>query len=235
MTECNFTLIKSGTESALNFLMSTVQFLDTHDSAITALATIALAVLTWILAKENRLLRKAGTEPEVIAYLIPDKHHTHCLNFVLANVGRGVAKNISLEFRGKSDDFSDTYLRVDSQGKTSFHFLPQDEKFVFLFSTATQLLKENAAIPLSVKITYQNGLGIKRQTEHELNISGFKDFSYKSNSPEKESAKALKDIEKHLRIFTQSSKRIKVETITAKQAREEEQETIKKLKKRQKK
>ena len=60
-----------------------LEFLASHQAAITAIATIFIAVsavvttiLTRKLARENELLRKAGTEPEVIAYL---EHGLHQL------------------------------------------------------------------------------------------------------------------------------------------------------------
>ena len=82
-------------------------FLASHQAAITAIATIFIAVsavvttiLTRKLARENELLRKAGTEPEVIAYL---DIGSHFINFVLANVGQGPAQKV--RFSIESDDF----------------------------------------------------------------------------------------------------------------------------------
>lgn len=59
-----------------------------------------VAFLTIFLWQENKRLRKAGTEPEVVAYLIPDVRHLHILMLVIANVGRGAAWDVSLEFMG---------------------------------------------------------------------------------------------------------------------------------------
>ena len=74
--------------------------------------TIVYAWLTGVLAIENRRLRKAGTEPEVIAYLFPDARHINILHMVVANVAKGAAKNVSIEFEADADDFA-------SHGKAS--------------------------------------------------------------------------------------------------------------------
>ncbi|MBF4296056.1 hypothetical protein EAY24_22610, partial [Vibrio anguillarum] len=38
---------------------------------LSGLSTVAIAVLTVLLWKENRLLRKAGSEPKLVAYFEP--------------------------------------------------------------------------------------------------------------------------------------------------------------------
>ena len=71
-----------------------VAWLSASSPAITAAATlvptattIVYAWLTGILALENRRLRRAGTEPLVIAYLFPD------------------AQNLAIEFEAAADRF----------------------------------------------------------------------------------------------------------------------------------
>ena len=63
-----------------SFFMTFWNFLKTSEGAslTTAISTIVLTLttmvyawLTAVLAKENKLLRKAGTEPQIIAYLSP--------------------------------------------------------------------------------------------------------------------------------------------------------------------
>src|SRR4051794_36679908 len=72
---------------------------------IQAMTAVVVACLTIFLWRENRLLRKAGTDPEVVAYLIPGKRHLHMLMLVVTNVGRGAARNVSLEFMEDMSDF----------------------------------------------------------------------------------------------------------------------------------
>jgi hypothetical protein len=57
-----------------------VSYLDAHSGAASAILTLGILGLTilyvwsnFLLVKENRLLRKAGSDPEVVAYLLPDQ------------------------------------------------------------------------------------------------------------------------------------------------------------------
>jgi hypothetical protein len=93
--------------------VSTLSFLNAYQGAITALATVILTLTTivyaWhtsVLARENRLLRKAGTEPDVVAYLAQHPRHRTALEFVLGNVGRGPAYDVSFKIVSGGDDFA---------------------------------------------------------------------------------------------------------------------------------
>ena len=92
--------------------MYIIEFLNENHGAVTAIATLIIAVSAimsvWIskqLAKENRLLRRASTEPEVAAFLKADSRHNRAVYLVLANVGQGPAKNVMFNIRASSDDF----------------------------------------------------------------------------------------------------------------------------------
>jgi hypothetical protein len=73
-------------------------------SAVSAIATVVLAMTTivyawhtWQLAKENRLLRRAGTDPQVVAYATLNPRVFGAIDFVIANIGKGPAQNVSFE------------------------------------------------------------------------------------------------------------------------------------------
>jgi len=52
--------------------------------------TIVYAWLTGILAAETRVLRRVGTEPDVVAYLAPHPVHLVVINIVIAMLDRGL-------------------------------------------------------------------------------------------------------------------------------------------------
>lgn len=87
------------------------EFLDANSAAITAITTVVLtattivyACLTRVLAQENRLLRKAGSAPQVVAYLAQHAYTRQAIDFVLANVGRGPALHVSYTIVSGGDD-----------------------------------------------------------------------------------------------------------------------------------
>jgi hypothetical protein len=143
---------------------------------VSALTAIVVASLTFTLAIENRRLRKAGTEPEVVAYLLPDQRHLHMLNLVVANVGRGPARNVELEFIG--DDLDTLHKRGASLlARTRLPILsvlPQDERFVQLFGSYLDLCNEDWVPPdFTIQVNFENSSGSTKTTASRISISDF--------------------------------------------------------------
>jgi len=135
-------------------------------SLITAAATVAIAILTCKLAAENRKLRKAGTEPKVIAYLSPSSTGSGAINFVLANVGRGLARDIKFHFEYEEDDFRDHDVKIyNDDQRAPLSYLPQDEKIESLFGIGYKLVKgckngkEKPLKHFKVRVTYKDSGG----------------------------------------------------------------------------
>lgn len=143
-----------------------IEWLNSYHSLISAIATVVIAffaivttALTKTLANENRLMRKAGTEPEVVAYLVTDPQRPHAINFVLANVGSGPAKNIEFTLDGDMNDFAahqvSSSFRNNSGGKGT-DMLPQGERIQSFFGIGPSLLSSPPLGFFSVSITYEN-------------------------------------------------------------------------------
>ncbi len=228
-------------------------FLDSYQAAITAIATIVIAMsavvttaLTRKLARENELLRKAGTEPEVIAYL-ESGFHSGFTNFVLANVGRGPARNV--KFRIQSDDprlsgdeesarKKGVFLR-NIHERTAISFIPPGESVRALFGASRLLVQESKLPPFEVSIEYENMRGKRYTGTTKLDISQFLGLLPETiSSSEREIVKALERIEGHLGDVSKhvssvlsndfggfsGLNRLKVETITTKEAHQERKE-----------
>jgi hypothetical protein len=133
---------------------------------------IVITRLTWTLATENRLLRKAGTEPEVVAYLLPDQRHLQLLNLVVANVGRGPARNVELEFIGDDlDTLHKRGARLLARTKLPIlSVLPQDERFVQLFGSYLELCNGDSAPPdFTIRVNFENSSGSSKTTASAKN------------------------------------------------------------------
>jgi hypothetical protein len=154
--------------------------LKNYDGLITAIATVFIAWLTLELMKENRRLRKAGTEPEVIAYLLPHPDGHGGINFILANIGQGPARNVRFELEYDKDDFSSHgVLLANDPRRKRMSILPQGEKIAVLFGISSQLAgvdKKHPQPPLKpfiVKITYDDLSGKSRISEQTIDISQY--------------------------------------------------------------
>jgi hypothetical protein len=189
--------------------------LNKYSDLITAAATVALAALTWFLLFENRGLRKAGSAPQVVAYLLPHPDGNGAVELVLANVGKGPAFNITFVLSCDEGDFDahDVLLRNDAD-RMPLTVLPQDEKLKSLFGIGFKLfgLMDGQKIaplkPFNVSIEYHDALGRKTKTERTIDIkqfAGLKGLIAKSN--EHKVAQSLEKIEQHLGTIARQSAR----------------------------
>jgi hypothetical protein len=187
-------------------------------AVVSAIMAIVVACLTAALANDNRRLRKAGTEPDVVAYLLPDQRHLNFLNLVVANVGRGPARNVALEFVGDLETLNKRGARLLSRSKLPIHsVLPQDERFVQLFGSALDLLDGDEAPPdFTIHVHFENSSGRKSSTKYRASIADFHGLT-RGTSPEHETAEALKQIAKSIQGWAGLT-RLRVETITAAEA-----------------
>ena len=219
-----------------------ISLASTHEGAIIALATIVVAAattattaLTFILAKENRRLRKAGTEPEVVAYLTTDPRYKTSVNFILANVGQGPARNVRFSLEADQDDFGAHSVELNNNtARTAISILPPEEKISAFLGQGHQLFKEPRLKPFVAKVEYENLNGSKRSASYGLDVSQFDGLIILGGPTDHEIAEALKRIEKHLGRFATGFRRLKVETMTAAQVRKEDEKWCREREKRRK-
>jgi hypothetical protein len=182
-------------------------------AGVSAFAAVVVMFLTKALARDNRLLRKAGTEPEVVAYLLPDERHINILNLVVANVGRGVACNVELEFLGDLESLRKSGVRMLTTPKRSIlPWLPQDERFVQMFGNCLDFFEGKTPPDFEISAHFENSVGEKKTTRSRISIASFEGMS-RLHSTEHEAADALKQIAKSIEGW--GFNRLKVETITA--------------------
>jgi hypothetical protein len=110
-----------GAATALAAIVSTLA------TVVLAVTTIVYAWHTWQLAKENRLLRKAGTDPQVVAYAMINPRVYGAIDFVIANIGKGAARNVSFKIITGGEDLKAKSVRLPL-ASVKFAFLPQDDQ-----------------------------------------------------------------------------------------------------------
>ena len=211
-----------------------------NQGVIVAMATVVIAVmafLTWqvtrTLARENTLLRKAETEPKVVAYLAVHPQHLSYINFVLANVGRGPAQNVKFQF---ISDMGETDIRTfgvefwNSNNRTAIGFLPQGEKISIPMGAA--LLSEPRCPAFEVSIEYQDLEGRRYDETCRLDASQFEGFSQLGTPPEQKMGDALEKLSGDINSCITGFRRLKVETMTADEVRTKHHEFAESLKNR---
>ena len=210
-----------------------LNFLSEHQGFITVLATAAIAfsafltvvltavtvALTAYVARENRLLRRASTEPEVIAYLNPHRRYGTVLAFIIENVGRGVARNVCCSLKGDKDDFNAHRVNPDVFGhQLPIRLLAPDRRMEWWFCRGMDLLPEPTLLPFQVSVTYETLSGEHRKHEYQADASQFKGIDA-GQSSEEDMVGTLKNIECHVKNWTSGLERLKVDTMTTVETR----------------
>jgi hypothetical protein len=209
-----------------------LEWTNSNQGAITAIATALIAVmavvtawLTRTLARENRLLRKAGTEPEVVAYLLPDRRHREVLNLVLANIGQGPALAVTFRIEADEEDFRRHEVQLNnSEKRTALSILPQGERIPYLFGIGHRLFEEPRLKSFAISVEYRNLTGKRRSGRFPLDVSQFEGLITVGVPAEHEMAVALKAISEEIRRWRSHYGRIKVEVMTTEEQKRESDE-----------
>jgi hypothetical protein len=169
-------------------------------SAVSAIATVVLAMTTivyawhtWQLAKENRLLRRAGTDPQVVAYATLNPRVFGAIDFVIANIGKGPAQNVSFEILSGGEDFSSKGVRLPHRG-ARFTFLPQGDQISTFLGMGHELIGNPSLAPFKVEVRYEEVLGAKHVAQFDVNISQFEGLVRLGKSADEEIAESVKKI-----------------------------------------
>lgn len=156
---------------------------------ITAAATIAVAIATAVMVRATKKIArvsqqtlKAGTTPQVVAYL---KDHFHDrfvpeVTVVIENLGQGAAQNVKYKMNFEDEESKKLAKKNFIANKTGLKidFLPQGAKREMMFSTMNDLYDEKTEkikIPsFSVTVQYENLEGEPQgEQSFTLNVRDF--------------------------------------------------------------
>lgn len=182
-------------------------------TVVSACATAVIAILTILLVCENRKLRQAGKEPQVIAYLAPHPDGNGAINIVFANVGLGLAKNIVFSLECDAADFEAHHVLLQKQkGTAPINALPPGEKIVAIFGLGFELfgnLHETKIGPLKsfeVRLDFTDIDGRKRRTGTTIDIRQFEGLLGMMNRPaSREIEDTLKSMDKKFDVLAKAS------------------------------
>jgi hypothetical protein len=189
-----------------------------------AAATVALAALTWALVRENRLLRRAGTDPQIVAYVIPNHLHFNVFDFVISNIGGGAAREIKLTIVKGGDDFEERGVWF-SPPPIPFNILPAGESIRTSFGSSLSLFKEPRLKAFAVRMEYKN-IRLRKMSpkEFEIDIQQYQRLERVGSPPEKDIVKHLKGIDDGISRLLRE--RLRVETITAEERERRDKERV---------
>jgi hypothetical protein len=196
-------------------------------SAVTAimvmLATLTTVGLNLRLARENRELRKAESSPRVVAYLALNPRAYGAIDFVLRNIGKGPACNISYKIVGGGDDlnFKDVQLLP---ANLKYQLLPQNDELCSSMGFGWDLLEDPELSPFEVEVSYEDLSKRKYSGRFKLDVSQFDGMRRLGQPTDEKIAESLGKILGVMESW--SHRKLQVETMSAKERREHEKALI---------
>ncbi|MCG7588719.1 hypothetical protein [Photobacterium sp. OFAV2-7] len=176
---------------------------DSLSAWVAALATVAIAVLTFILALETWKLRRSqdkqsadileqSIKPELEVYLESSKLSFQFMNLYVENTGNGVAKDITFEIKGKNGStFSPEEIVLIEEIErlnfirnkmTSLGVQKKRSSFLFSFIELVEKVGNSAFdIKLAILVTYTNIAGKQYISESTIDLSEFKGITELGN------------------------------------------------------
>ena len=218
-------------------------WLNTNANAVIALAstvsafaamilmvvTIIYARYTWQLTVENCLLRKAGTDPQVVAYATINPRVYGAIDFVIANIGKGAARNVSYKVAAGGNDLKTKNVRLPLTGIT-FAFLPQDEQISTSMGMGWDLLAEPPLAPFEIDVEYEDMSGNQQIGQFRIDVAQFEGLHRLGTPPEEDIANAVKKIADIIDGWAQ--RRLQVETISTSERKKQDEQRHRELEER---
>jgi hypothetical protein len=214
--------------SILTWLSANAPIVSGMASAVSAFAAVVVMFATLValglnrrLAKENRELRKAEGDPRVVAYATINPRAFGAIDFVIANVGKGPARNISYKVVDGGERLVGKDVRL----------LPSDVKFSFLVAgdqlsssmgMGWDLLAEPRISSFDVEVTYENLAGEEQKGRYTIDIGQFDGMGRLGKPADEQIADNVKKIADVMEGW--GMRRLQVETmsLTERKAHDEE-------------
>lgn len=223
--------------------LSNILTADSLSSWISAIATVAIAVLTFVLAKETWYLRLAQIQqvdeirrenirPNVSVAIFNSPIYFNLMMVEVCNLGKGIARNIKFKFLDRDgnnigpskniivDEFLN--LHIFSNGMHSLGIGQKVDSFLFSFFEMNGKLDIFSPF-FKIEITYEDVAGTKYSNELTIDFQEFKGRSeIGGGDPLHKIADDVKKLREEFQNFTRSSsKRINVNTYSSVDREEE--------------
>lgn len=223
---------------------------DSLSSWLSAIATVAIAVLTFILAKETWYLREAQIQqlaelkrenirPNVGVQLESSQVGMNFINVKISNLGKGIARNISFTFLDRQgnqvtenqDVVVDKFLKLGifRLGIESMGIGQIVSSYVFSFLDLGRDLKGEIFKPyLSIAIKFEDIEGTPYTNTFAIDFAQFEGTSELGSDPSHKIATELQKIRESIeKVAGNSNRRIGVDVYSSSDRHVEDEETRK--------
>jgi hypothetical protein len=148
------------------------------------------------------------------------------LDFVVANVGRGPAKNVSYKIVSGGDDLKSKGVRLLS-ADVKFAYLLAGHQLSWSMGMGFNLLANPRLEPFEVEVSYENLRGDVTTARHMIDVSQFDGMGRLGQEPEELIAEHLKKIAGVMESW--NHRRLQVETMSVTERAEHDTELMKRM------
>ena len=186
-------------------------------------ATFTTVGLNLRLVRENKVLRKAETSPRVVAFLALNTRAFGAVDFVLRNIGKGPATNVSYKIAGGGNDLNTKGVKL-LPAALKYAFLPHGEELSSSMGFGWDLLEEPALAPFEVEVTHEDLSGGRYSERFRLDVSQFEGMGRLGQPTDEQIAESLRKILGVMEGW--SHRRLQVETMSVAERREHDTELL---------
>lgn len=179
---------------------------------IGGLSTAVVAILTLVLVRENRLLRRAGNSPVVVAHFEPHPEGNGVVKLAFSNVGTGPALDVTYSFEQQHFENYRLIFRHEKE-RPPLTMIGQGEKFSFIFAMGFDLFRprdpkvSGPLPPFRVNVSWRSSGSSKvRSRSYVLDIGAYSKIPGVSAKPYGvKISEELTTISRHLAVLARSS------------------------------
>lgn len=219
---------------------------DTLSSWVSAFATVAIAVLTIVLAKETWALRliqltqieqirKDAIKPSVNLYLESSPLAFNLIDVHVVNNGPGTAQNVRFSFKNASANAQDVYeyllkelnkLVILEKGISSLSSGEHRTSYLFSFIDLHKKFGDKALeFVAEVEITFEDAEGAAYSSRSYFNFTEYKGVSeLGGGNPLYKISSQLEKIQKDIGHFASGFKRLRADVYTSDDRKKEQED-----------
>lgn len=185
-------------------------------SGVVALSTVVYAVLTALLVVETRQMRRAQTEPKLVAYVEPREEFINFAHLYIQNVGPGPAFDVSFKLTAKKDD-EGAQLLIDDFSKSRFletgvEYIGPTQRMRSRDTAFTQEFDKKIKAILNIELSYRSSTGKKYSDKYSIDMSQFEGAGGLGIPHLYSIAQSLKKFQEDFHRISSGFNKLKVET-----------------------
>ncbi|RUW77706.1 MULTISPECIES: hypothetical protein [unclassified Mesorhizobium] len=205
-----------------------VASIQTWSMVITALATMALGVFTWVLARETNRLSSATSQAHVVATLEPNQWALNHVDLIVTNTGNGSAHDVAIAFnpelekyQGESKDRPLRHIGLLKPGQSVSSYVGDNK------------LYHDKTYQVSTSWKHRPGERERQSLSYELSMGDYEGYGHLgARSPFIQMAEQLKKLREDWEWVARGSHKIKTDNYSSSD-REKERKRLEALRKSQ--